>query len=355
MSPQLTSASARPIAPAWQRRLLVPSDVDPSLDCPGIESAWTLSARTLTQIADELQRADLPSQIRTVFVTGSMARMEQQAGSDFDLIVVVKDSATEPMLRELWGQVWEVLERSGLERPVSNGIYSVAGRWSAFGRRDTLGEVSEPVVEYGHRIQLLLESQPVYNVEEYRALVSETLNRFLASPAHSNTMELQVSSEYLIREACRYYQSLWIRSRWIADPHRHAMINFKLRFSRMLAYAGLIALAGRADQSELSVAAEIAHRISLTPLERLISLTSPEQGRGQRTESNRATAQELMKAADHCLAVLESTREMTNAKDRTDRFHTSGPRLEALVECVRAIFICDAESWSRLPLQALVF
>ncbi|MEO1999065.1 MAG: DUF294 nucleotidyltransferase-like domain-containing protein, partial [Planctomycetaceae bacterium] len=61
---------------------------------PHMRQAWKQSRESLAQIRTALQSGPAWPGVETMYVVGSLGRMEQVRGSDCDLVVVLRDDCT---------------------------------------------------------------------------------------------------------------------------------------------------------------------------------------------------------------------------------------------------------------------
>lgn len=235
---------------------------------PAIEAAWRLSRQTIARVSQTLLEADLPTHVRTVYVAGSIGRMEQLSRSDADVVVILDDSVDpdSDAAREAFVLVWNVLERCELERPKSAGIFSQPDTNQRLLDPTTRGLVDEDIGTFGRRIQMLLDSQPLFNPRQFDALQAAVVDRYLSSRSNNNE-----PWAYLLNDLIRYYRSLCVRTQWIADPVQWRLINVKLRHSRLLNYAGLLLLLGEGSRQE-NFSAFLQKAMRWTPLERVAAM-----------------------------------------------------------------------------------
>lgn len=238
---------------------------------PAIEAAWKLSQQTVDRASHLLASAGLPPHVHTIYVAGSIGRMEQLSRSDADVVVILDDGVDRESNagRHAFNLVWDVLEQCGLERPKSDGIFSQPDNNRHLLDPETRGLVNEDIGTFGRRIQMLLDSQPIFAVPEFESLQTEVLDRYTSS---RTTPELHAEPwTYLLNDLIRYYRSLCIRTQWIDDAVQWRLINIKLRHSRFLNYAGLLLLLAEGSRRE-NFTTWLQHSMKWTPLERVAAV-----------------------------------------------------------------------------------
>ncbi|HSG68841.1 MAG TPA: DUF294 nucleotidyltransferase-like domain-containing protein [Planctomycetaceae bacterium] len=277
-----------------------------------LSAAWERTRRTLADIRERLQRAELPSEIETVYVCGSMGRMEQLPGSDCDLVIVAEGSTVpdSDRGRELFRLVWDQLSDLEFERPKSAGIFSQVVSWNQLVDRSSLGVVDEDQCVYGTRMQLLLDSQPVNKSARFQILASEVISRAQQFDANGNSNWIPLLSELM-----RYWRSLCTRTFWISSlqPGVRRTITVKLNHSRLVLIAGFLCLLGDAATRVNDSCEYLQQRIRLTPLERIGS-----------ANTQTSAIQEIVSSYDQFLARMSDGEFVQRLADpEVETLHTS--------------------------------
>ena len=116
---------------------------------PALFAAWNRSAKTLAAVKHRLHYVD--QRVATVAVSGSLGRMEQLDHSDSDLIVLLKDDIPldSAEARDVFQNVWNVLNPLGLGKPKATGIYATPSNQAERCDPDTRGQVDENVSTFG--------------------------------------------------------------------------------------------------------------------------------------------------------------------------------------------------------------
>ena len=218
---------------------------------------------------------NLPPEIETIAIAGSLGRMEATPFSDCDLIVVIREEIPldGALAAELHAAVWRALAPLGLEAPRRDGIYA-----SPTSRRElldpaTLGKVDEGLRAFGCRFQFLLEAQPVFAPAAYQALAADIVDRYASRYV---ACDPQKEWSYLLNDLIRYFRSLCVTYQWgsLDNPPAWRLRNIKARHSRLLMYAGLLLLLGESSRETRDKPAWLKQRLPLTPLERIAHVTS---------------------------------------------------------------------------------
>ena len=243
---------------------------------PALASAWRYSAERFQHIIAAIDDC-LPDFVACVAVSGSLARMEAHEHSDIDLIIVVDDrhqSVSDADATAAFNDVWDRLDSLRAVRPKHGGIFSVCARWKDLIDLSARGRIDESIVTFGHRIQLLMDAQPVTSPDHFEEVQKEILHWY------SETRLAAIFDEpgpfhWLWQDVQRYWRSLRSRTCWLnADDEVMSLaLNVKLRSSRlMLVFAFLKTL----DQScsamppPTSAIDHIVSSLHRTPAERLL-------------------------------------------------------------------------------------
>ena len=259
----------------FQRNWTLPRQADCEVT-PQLNAAWHRSQTTLEQIREALQSEPAWPGVETIYIVGSLGRMEQVRGSDCDLVVVLgdSDSPSDPAVQHGLDTLWQRLEALGMQRPKPNGIYANPTSTAALWNPASVGQVNESMDVFGKRIQLLLEGQPVYAEQACVKLLERMLHRYAggSQPQPSVSSDNNKQWSYLLNDLIRYFRSLCVRTQWLSDPRQWILLNTKLRHSRLLAYAALLLLIGHSSTIQHDKVAWLAARMRLTPLERIASV-----------------------------------------------------------------------------------
>ena len=236
-------------------------------------TAWEFSQRRISDVARVIESLMEPTPA-CVAVSGSLSRMEGHELSDLDLLIVVDDRDerevdAEDLHRRVWRALEERLPGPEVERPTAGGIFSRCVSWKDVTNLSRRGVVDEDIDTFGHRIQLLIDSQPVTGSEQYVQLQREILDwyredRIRALFGESSTWH------WLWQDVQRYWRSLRSRSCWIASGRlgKSMEINLKLRSSRQTLVAAFLHTLDRVGMTD-GCDELILEALYRTPVERL--------------------------------------------------------------------------------------
>ena len=213
---------------------------------PSLASAWTFSAERFQQI-EKAVGDSLPEFVSCVAVSGSLARMEVHPQSDVDLIIVIDDRhrvVSDTQACAVFSDIWSRLGSPADLRPKSDGIFSTCARLSDLLDPSARGRIDENLVTFGHRIQLLMDAQPVILSDRFDQLQSEILSWYSETRLGGMFRE-PGPFHWLWHDVQRYWRSLRSRTCWLDadDAAKSLTLNVKLRSSRlMLVFAFLTTL-----------------------------------------------------------------------------------------------------------------
>jgi len=258
-----------PSLPAFERDWIDQADCFRSQRALAAQRVYSCSRLRAMEshLADALEREQ---DVLAVAASGSLGRLEAHGASDGDLIVVLSDDALDDHRRAsaAMDRVWKAIDSFDLERPQPSGIYHRPTSLAELCHRAPRGVVAERMDVFGKRIQLLLDSQPLYGRPAYANLLQAILTWYSAAP-------LAVAGDsawsYLIGDAVRYFRSYTARTRWNfpRDEGGWLTLQLKLRYSRLVMCAGLLLLLAEASRHCDGNSPWLASHLYLTPLERI--------------------------------------------------------------------------------------
>lgn len=256
-----------------------------TLDADGpLARAWTFSARRLAQIRDALQPAGLPPGIACLAVSGSLGRMEADALSDLDLLIVVDDRTQTVDSATVQETVWQLLKAAPLHpaviQPKSGGIFSECVSWKRIVDPARRGIIDDDLTVFGQRMQLLIDAQPVIRPEVFSD-VQRSVLQWYSEQRLTTVFEEPHPFHWLWQDVQRYWRSIRSRACWLhaEQQARSLEVNFKLRSSRLVLIAAFLAALSRCSAHQpnpgtASCVRFLQNCLARTPLERLPDLDS---------------------------------------------------------------------------------
>lgn len=232
--------------------------------------SWNHSRELHTACRDSLISAGLSDAVLTVAVSGSLGRMEIIESSDCDLIVVLKDVVLrdKQLAADCFDAVSNAIVPLGLATSKAGGIFSVPTSPQRLCNPAMLGVIDEDMDSFGHRIQLLIDSQPIFGNAEFEQLQLQILQRYATDTIQYDS---QKQWTYLLNDLIRYHRSLSVRTQWATrtNPPQWRALNLKLFHSRMTNYIGLLFLLGESSCKTKDKTSCLLEHLKLTPLERV--------------------------------------------------------------------------------------
>lgn len=241
---------------------------------PAIASAqqWSLAAIARLQSALESRLSQL-NHVATVAVSGSLARLDASENSDVDLIIVLEDGLTNHPddMRAIAKEIYIAANACGLKSSAAKGIYATPSTLLALNNPDTLGQVNEDMILFGHRMQLLIESRPICREDNYRAVIKTLLDRYMTPFAMGSGFD---AVSYLLNDLIRYYRSYLVAKQWNANQTGDGwyLKQVKVRHSRLLAYASTLLLLAEAASKPIIDQPALQERLASRPLDRIAQL-----------------------------------------------------------------------------------
>jgi len=273
-----------------------------------IEAAWSRSQHTLRELSRRLTAGRLHPAITTVYVCGSLGRMEQVTSSDADLVVIVDNDLdpNSPGAVAARDSVWQELIEVGLPRPKASGVFASVDTAARLCDPSTRGVIDEDMGVFGRRFQMLLDSQPIYAPNTFRELQSAVLDRYASDHVAQDAGR---PWSYLLSDLIRYWRSLRVRTQWIEAAGEWRIINTKLRHSRLINYAGLLLLLGECSKRPDAVD-WLKLRMPWTALERVAAAF---------TAYDDSSINEIVTAYDRFLSAMNDETTLTALNDSSTK------------------------------------
>ena len=240
-----------------------------------LKNNWDKSKEVIGTIRNCLSTSTIHSAIQTIAAAGSLGRMEACPGiSDADLIIVLSDEIDldtpegQQEAEEAWDSVWEVVMRlvNNIEQPKKTGVFAKATNRKKLLK--SVGDAAEQYEVFGKRLLLLLETQPVFNDENYTQLIDSIVDSYAAKYVERDPKK---EWTFLLNDLIRYFRSLAVNYQWDFDNEagKWPLRNVKLRHSRLIMYGGLLTLLGEASKERKDKVTWLKKCLKMTPLERL--------------------------------------------------------------------------------------
>lgn len=229
---------------------------------------WERSQKNFEKLRRILLDAKLPAQVRCVAAAGSLGRMEASEESDADLIIILDEAVKDPAeAQRLFESVWQSLDKAQIPRPKPEGVFSQPCTLSQI-CGNSLGSAGEPLGVFGKRLLLILETQPLYQDEEYENIINSIVTQYAR---HYVASDARKEWAFMMNDLMRYFRALCVNYQWDFenDPIKWPIRNVKLRHSRLIMYSGLLFLLGEASKERVDKVTWLRERLRLTPLERL--------------------------------------------------------------------------------------
>lgn len=232
---------------------------------------FSLSKLELVRSKLALAPADIRSQIETVVTVGSYGRSEASSESDFDRIVIVKDSLDQDAISKFsdgFDQFMNpILDECQLSKPNPKGIFI-----RPISREQIVsiaGDMKETYADLSRRVLLLLESKSALNEREYDTVLEEVLGKYAEDVVYQNNKNFV----FLLNDVIRYFRSICVNYQYTkagTEWGKWPLRNIKLRHSRVIMYFSLVAALGALSRYEKSNKLEVLRGlIGLEPLKRL--------------------------------------------------------------------------------------
>ncbi len=272
--------AAQPVLPVYypaDREWAVPDALE-FKRYKGLAANWTYSKGKIGQIKNALAAANLPEDVVTLAVAGSLGRMDAAEVSDCDLLVLLTEKTRQDDAKAMtaYDAVWKVLEPLELKRPKPAGTFSKPTSQEQLCDKKHIGAADEDMRSFAKRLLLLLETQPLCKPEGYQALVEAVLASYAEGYVAQDSRK---EWGFLINDLIRYFRSICVNYQWdFENEHgKWPLRNVKLRHSRLIMYGGLLMLLGECSRTREKKVEWLKKRLTLTPLER-IALVYAENG-----------------------------------------------------------------------------
>ena len=240
-----------------------------------LSANWANSKRLFVKIKDLLSAALKDGRVQCVGAAGSLGRMEASDLSDADLIVVLdpKIPLASADATAAYETVWEALAPMGIGRPNAKGVFARPTNVTQLLER--IGHTEEDLAIIGKRMLLLLETQPVFGATSFQTVIDALVDRYAKDYVKDDARK---EWTFLLNDLIRYFRAICVHYQSTFDDtdliehDKWTLRNVKLRHSRLIMYAGLLALLGESSKIRDDKVSWLKNRLRWTPLERLSSV-----------------------------------------------------------------------------------
>ena len=167
-------------------------------------------------------------------------------------------------------QIWEVIVQLGFPTPKPGGIFAAHTTRLELCNEDLIGQIEAAPALFGKRIQLLLDSQPLFGRDQFLQLQSDILDWYQI-PEDSND---PADVRYLMNDLQRYQRALAIRYQFQQrqDPLEWRLLNLKFRNSRFINHFGMLLILGEMGIQPVGRGEWLRKALVWTPLERVAAI-----------------------------------------------------------------------------------
>jgi len=196
--------------------------------------------------------------------------------SDCDLLVVLTEEVRkeEAQAKVVYDAVWAALGPLKLAKPKPKGTFSQPTSLEQLCDKQHVGAANEDMPSFAQRLLLLLETQPVYKPEGYRAAVEAVVNSYAEGYVATDPRK---EWAFLINDLIRYFRSICVNYQWdFTNEHgKWPLRNIKLRHSRLIMYGGLLMLLGECSTQRERKVEWLKERLILTRSNASVGSTPP--------------------------------------------------------------------------------
>jgi hypothetical protein len=218
------------------------------------------------------QFAEASAQLRSItsiIAAGSLGRLEANASSDLDCILLYRPGEAPAIVEQATNTVMSIVAHTGLRVPKPNGIYRRPVTVDSLCTESGLGDLAEAPEIFGKRIQLLLDARAITGSQEYINARSRVVDWYRIA---SERFACEGEWDYLARDLMRYAHSYWnwqLFKRERTTDDSWFLRQVKLRSSRLLTWFGLWALLCGAAERGSGGYSWFLTSLDDTPLERI--------------------------------------------------------------------------------------
>lgn len=235
-----------------------------------IKTAQVHSEEMLEKVRAWIREHPPSTAVHTLAIAGSLARLEASDQSDLDLIITLHPPGAgkapigdEPIMA--WRNT--LCDELKIDKPNPSGVFHRPICRSQISK--IAGQAGEPYESVAKRILFLLESQWLYNQDNYESLLIELIEAY----AHDVRCDPRKNFVFLLNDVVRFFRSLCVNYQFNkaeTEDGKWPIRNVKLRHSRVLMYFSMVAAIGALSRqhSEQKIDA-LKELIRMQPLRRL--------------------------------------------------------------------------------------
>lgn len=207
-----------------------------------LRDAYDHSIEKLEAVREALRSDPPPREVLTLAVAGSLARREAASISDLDLIIVTSPPRSGEIDVEAI-KAWrnDFCDRLKIDRPNATGVFQEPICRNHI--TQLAGRADEPYGDIAKRVLFLLESDWIYNQDDYKALLGQVADAY----SEDVTRDPRKNFVFLLNDVVRYFRSLCVNyefNKADTDDGKWPIRNVKLRHSRVLMYFSMVATIG---------------------------------------------------------------------------------------------------------------
>lgn len=221
-----------------------------------------VTEQLVSKLSEKIDLADTSDISAVIF--GSYARLDASPVSDLDhLIVVRKDDTDQTKLKEALAST---LTELNIPMPNPDGVFN--GEVVTESLIENVGSFSDDYRTMSQRLLFLLESRQIFGQRLYDELIADLL-RFYGKDVVDDPRKNYV---FLLNDLIRYFRTICVNYAYTksTDEKKWPLRNVKLRHSRVVMYASLIAMLGvLSTYRGADINERLREFIVLTPLQRL--------------------------------------------------------------------------------------
>ena len=199
----------------------------------------------------------------SIIIFGSYARLDASRESDLDHLIVPKGALSEASAIQV---LEEVMNELAIHKPNPDGVFSGAIDEEKITK--SIGSKDDSYNDMSRRLLFLLESRPILGADLHARIVDRLVEEY----ARDVAKDPRKNYVYLLNDLIRYFRTICVNYAYTKqeDSQKWPLRNIKLRHSRVIMYASLIAMLGvLSTYRDYDKNDRLREFIKLTPLQRL--------------------------------------------------------------------------------------